>query len=382
MKLLRSWLVVIGVFGRYWLYKLKLADPPTGEGKFDEFLQVVGPFVGWNRYIRVENADLCAKDHPAIFFGNHLKLDDPLYLFKAVYTASGGGVTLRAMLRDDFFKGTILKSRFLDLDELLHFMGAYGISRGNVTLGQIKTFVDVLQRGESFMLYPGRSRSCSGMLIDYRDNIQTPGGISFFLHALQNRDPDLKASAIPAARNYNLVTRHTSVIFGPEQILKRGASREEQRAFDSRLIEVLGHLIEINVTQILAALLYMRCLHGMKAPIAVDDLSEMVQGLIDETRHPYIDPEDAEDIPAAVDRTLRFFRKCGMLERNGAKVIPNVEKILSVPELTTKYRKENPVKYLTNQILHLGDVTALIEAKVLGLPVASHTTSLPDTRAL
>ncbi len=372
MKSVKSWIVAAGIFARYFLYKLNLAAPPTRDRKLDSILYVVGVFCGWNRYIRVENANLCPKDHPAIYYGNHHKLDDPLYLFTAIYIATGGEPELHGMLRNDFFKGTLLKSRFLDLDELLDFLGAHGISRDNVSLKQIKTFLDILRAGNSFILYPGRRRSCSGMLMDYRDNIETPGGISFFLHAIQARNADIKVSAVPSSRNYNPVTRHTSVIFGPEQFLERSASRQERRAFDQRLIEVMGGLVEVNASQVLAALLFTRCLHGMTAPISVDDLQDLVRGILRQTQHPYVDPEDLADVPHAVDRALRYFKKHGMLDRKDGKVTPKVEAILSLPELTTKYRKDNPVKYLTNQILHLGDVTALVEQKVLGLPLLDH----------
>ena len=372
MKSVRSWIVVAGIFLRYFLYKVNLAAPPTRDRKLSSILNVVGAFCGWNRYIRIENADLCPKDHPAIFYGNHHKLDDPLYLFNAITLATGGEPELHAMLRNDFFQGTLLKTRFLDLDELLDFLGAHGISRDKVSLKQIKIFLDILREGKSFMLYPGRRRSCSGMLMDYRDNVETPGGISFFLHAIQARNADVKVSAVPSSRNYNPITRHTSVIFGPEQFLERGASREEQRAFDQRLIEVMGGLVEVNASQVLAALLFTRCLHGMTAPISAADLQDLVRGIMQQTRHPYVDPEDLADVPHVVDRALRYFKKHGMLDRKDGKVTPKVEAILSLPELTTKYRRENPVKYLTNQNLHLGDVTALVEQKVLGLPRLDH----------
>lgn len=379
MKPVKSWVIVAGIFARYFLYKLNLAAPPDRDGKLVNILYVVGVFCGWSRYIRMENADLCPTEHPAIYYGNHHKLDDPFYLFNAIYLATAGKPEMHAMLRNDFFRGSIFKSRFLDLDELLDFLGAHGISRDNVTLKQLKTFLDILRGGDSFMLYPGRSRSCSGMLMDYRDNIETPGAISFFLHAVQSRDADIKVSAVPSSRNYNPITKHSSVIFGTEQFLKRGASREERRAFDHRLIEVMGEVVEINAAQILAALLYTRCLHDMSAPIAVNDLKDLVAGILQETRHPYLDPEDVADIPHAVDRALRYFKKHGMLDRNDGKIAPDVPAILSVPALTTKYRKENPVKYLTNQILHLGDVTALVEQKVLGLPRIDHAD--PSLRA-
>lgn len=373
---IKHWIVVAGIFARYFLYKLNLASPPSRSGKLDSILYVIGVFCGWNKYLRIENPERCPDDHAAIYFGNHVKLDDPFYLFCAVYRATHGKPEMHAMLRNDFFNGTIFKSRFLDLHELLDFLGAYGISRESVTLKQLKIFLDILRAGNSFMLYPGRRRTCSGMLMDYHDPIETPGAISFFLHSIQSRDAGIKVSTVPSTRNFNPITEHTSVIFGPEQFLERGASREEQRAFDRRIIEVMGGLAEINVAQILAALLYTRCLHGMTAPIAVNDLVDLVSGILHETQHPYVDPEDLEDVSHAVGRALRYFKKRGMLDRKDGKVSPKVEAILSLPELTTKYRDENPVKYLTNQILHLGEVTALVEQRVLGLPRTGRNSSV------
>ncbi len=341
---------------------------PSAEGRWEAFQFVVGDFTGSNRYIRTHNTHLIPRDHPAIFYGNHMKLDDPFYLFRGVYLATGGSVMPGAMMRSDFFEGIpFLKSRWLDLDQILETVGVYGVSRENVTISQLKRFVDLLLRGKGFILYPGRSRSCSGLLMDYRDSIERPGGISFFLHAVQSRADAPTVSAAPAVRNYNPVTRHTSVIFGPEIFLPRGATRAEQRLFDEHLIEALGPLVEINAAQVVAALLYTRCLHGLIGPIAVDELVKIVSGLFDDFDHAYLDPEDKADAGRAVRGALRYLRKGRMLTLRGGKVCPIADAILSTPPLTTKFRDLNPVKYLTNQILHLGGVTALIEQRALGL---------------
>lgn len=377
MKAIKGFLVVLKVFAQYFAYKLRLCPPPGPEGNEEGVFDFLGLLLGWNKYLRIVNGDQIPTDHPAIFYGNHFKLDDPFYMFKAVFAASDGKVTLHAMMRNDFFKWKILrifKSPLLDLDELLDFLGAHGIGRDNVTLPQLKIFLEILKNEQSFTLYPGRTRSCSGLVMDYRDRFQEPGGISFFIHMTQTRHPDIKVSAVPSSRNYNVVTKHTSVIFGAEQFLKAGATRDEQRAFDAHLVEVMSDLVEINVPQLVAALLYTRCLHGLKSPIALEDIREIVASIVNELGHRYVDPEDAADVPTSVDAAVRYFKIRGMLKRKDAKIIPNVEKILSVPELTKKYRKQNPVKYLTNQILHLGDVTGLIEAKVLGYPMTRATT--------
>jgi hypothetical protein len=330
----------------------------------------------------VRNTDLVPRGHPAIFYGNHMRLDDPCYLFRATYLATGGAVGLGAMLRDDFFAGVpLLKSRLLDFDELLETVYVYGISRESVSLSQLKKFVDLLLSGRGFILYPGRTRSCSGLLMDYRDQVQRPGAISFFLHAAQGRDDRIVVSAVPAVRNYNPVTRHTSVIFGPEQFLRRGASRSEQRVFDERLIEVLGPLVELNAAQLVSAVLYTRCVHGRTGPIDVARLERIVADVFDATTHAYLDPEDTADVARAVRNTLRYLRKSGMLRMRRGRVFSDSPAILATPPLTTTFRKQNPVKFLTNQILHLGDVIASVERRVLEMQDSPPDNRLEAARA-
>jgi len=356
-------------FAQHILARMGLRkSQPSAEKRYEAFQFVVGDFVGWNRYIRLHNTHLVPRDHPAIFYGNHIKLDDPCYLFRAVYLATGGAVKIGAMMRSDFFAGIpLLKSRWLDLDQILETTDVYGISRDNVTISQLKKFVDLLLRGKGFILYPGRSRSCSGLLMDYRDSIERPGGISFFLHTAQARDPNMKFSAAPAVRNYNPVTKHSSVVFGPEMFLPRGASRAEQRAFDERLIEALGPLVEISAVQVVSAILYTRCLHSETGPVSLRNLARLVAELFDAFDHPYIDPEDKADVARAVRGAVKYLRKHGMVEYSRGEVRPIGAAILSTPPATKDFRDRNPVKYLTNQILHLGNVTAFIERRALDM---------------
>ncbi len=354
---------------RFVFFKMGLAKSlPSPEDCWESFQFVVGDFAGWNKYIRVRNTDLVPRDHPGIFYGNHMKLDDPCYLYRATYLATGGAIGLGAMLRNDFFAGIpFMKTRWFDIDELLDTVHVHGISRENVTVAQLKRFVDMLLGGRGFILYPGRTRSCSGLLMDYREGVDRPGGISFFLHAVQGRDERIVVSAVPAVRNFNPVTKHTSVIFGPEQLLRRGVSRAEQRAFDERLIEVLGPLVEVNAVQVVSAVIYLRCIHGMRGPIELAELTRIVAAVFDSTAHAYLDPEDTGDIARAVRGALRYLRKHGMMDWRGSRITPNADAILATPPLTTKFRKQNPVKFLTNQILHLADVTRPIEDRVLEL---------------
>jgi 1-acyl-sn-glycerol-3-phosphate acyltransferase len=368
MTFLRSWFRVARYIGWYALFKCRLAKPPRRDRYLDAIQYVCGIFTHWNRYIRLRNEEFVPQDHAAIYVGSHTKFGDPFYLFRAAYLASEGRVAINAMSRDDYFVGTPLKTRFVDMDDFITYIGVYGINRDKPTLSQMKTFVGMLKDGTSFILFPGRTRSRSGMLMEYRDNFQEPGGVSFFLNMVHRRDPEGKYGAAIAMRNYNPARDHTSVVFGPVQYLKDGATKDEQRDFDCQLVETMSQYVEVCVPQIVAAILYARCLHGMIDPIAVPELQRAVARVMDETTHPYLDEEDAEDVDEAVRLALAYFRKHKTLEIRGESVYPDAEQILSTPELTGKYKKMNPVKYLTNQILHLGDLVELIQVEARNIP--------------
>jgi hypothetical protein len=103
----------------------------------------------------------------------------------------------------------------------------------------------------------------------------------------------------------------------------------------------------------------------MTGPIEVSRLDRIVAEIFDGMTHAYVDPEDASDIGRAVRRTLRYLKKHGMVRIRTRKIYPVAAAILGTPPLTTEFRRRNPIKFLTNQILHLGDVTNLIERRVL-----------------
>ena len=361
MTIVKSWIDVIRYICWYGLYKCKLAKPPQRGSYLDSIQHVVGVFTRWNRYIRVRNEHLVPTNHAAIFVGNHIKFGDPFYLFHATYLATKKQVWLNAMSRDDYFVGTPLKTRFIDMDDFITYVGVYGINRDKPTLSQMKTFLGLLKDGESFLLFPGRTRSRSGMLMEYRDNFSEPGGVSFFLNMIHRRDPEGTYSAVIAMRNYNPARDHSTVIFGPEQFLKDGATREEQREFDCSLVEIMSQYVEVCVPQILAAILYARCLHAQSGPMSIAVLQAAVRRVVEETDYPYFDEEDTADVDEAVHLSLTYFRKHKMLEVRGNEVCPDADRILSTPELTGKFKKMNPVKYLTNQILHLGELVELIQ---------------------
>jgi len=352
------------LFAHYFASKIKLAKPPQKESYIRAVAYLCGIFTGWNNYIRVRGGENVPLDHPFIVYGNHFLFDDPLYAHEACRIATNNHVALNAMMRDDFFIGTPLKTFLFDADEFITYTGTYGINREKPTLSQMKLFLGLLAEGQSFVMYPGRTRSKSGTLMEYRDEYQEPGGPSFFMNSHMRKNPDLPIAALPTMRNYNPVRKHTSIVFGPPQFLEPGSTRGEQRAFELDLIEVMSRYVEISVPQIISAILYSRCLHSITESFSTDWLTTKVKSFIESTDYPWIDEEDLGDIDEAIRLTLPYLEKHGMIAVAGNDITPVPGPILSTPDLDD-FLKKNPAKYMTNQLLHLTDVLELIESMAL-----------------
>lgn len=367
MNELRSWCAIGVYFARYfWFWWTKRGERPTIfiRNRHEDALTVLSPILGF-RHIDVINPENCPRSGPAIFCGNHLKLDDPFFAFRAVHLATGGEFQPHLMSRDDFFAGTPLKTRFFDGDDLMRSFGTHLISRSRITLSQLKPFLRLLKEDGGFVMYPGYSRSCSGVFMEYRGAIKEPGGVSFFVASAQRSRPDVRVAAVPVIRSYNPVSKRSAVVFGRALYLDTNADRAAQRAFDCDLVWEMSQYLEVNVPQALSAILYLRCLHGRPNPVSVAELRETASQFFQGCTHPYIDPEAKRDIGGAVLRTLDYHQKRGMLHREHDQVTLDREAILSVPDLTPKYRHLNSVKYLLNQILHLQDVTARLHEVAL-----------------
>ena len=365
METFRSWLITIRFVASYILANLGIGTPLDPNPRFDAFQHVIGHFTKWNRYIRIRGGENVPEDHPAIYCANHIKFGDPFYVFHGAYLSTDKRVKIHAMARNDFFVGTPLKTRFFDADEFIVTVGVHGISRDAVTLAQMKVFMNLLMEGESFVMFPGRTRSRSGMLMEYRDSFVEPGSASFFLNTVQRRKPDMTFSTVPVSRNYNPARDHTCMNYGPEQFLTPNATREEQREYDYQILEVIGNLVEVCVPQIVAAALYTQSLHQLSTTLSVATLKTWVRIIREASSHPYWDEEDDADLDAAVDLALKYFAKKEMVKRSGETITLKTEKILLAPELESNYHEQNPVKYLTNQLLHLGDLVESIQDVVL-----------------
>lgn len=365
MERIRGWLLTIFRLTWYLLYRMGVARQPVLMDVRHEIMLVFVDFFRWNRRMRVIGGERCPRDLPIVFAANHIGLIDPFALFRAAYLASG--VYARFMSRDDFFAG--MKSRFfksfLNVDELMILCGTLQISRENVSLSQLKPFVQLLRNGESFIMFPGRTRSRSGAIVEYRDQFQEPGGVSFFVAHAQSGPSGRPAAAVPMTRTLNPATKRMAIAMGEALRLEPGADRAAQRAFDGEIILRMAEMVEVNAAHVVAGLLYLRCLHGLPARVSVAALRDDAADAIGRLRTPYVDPAARDALDAEIRRTLRYLAKHGMLTRRRGEIEANVEAVLSAPPLDRSYRRVNPVKYLVNQVFHLPDVVSALEEVVL-----------------
>jgi len=374
MKGLLCWVIVAARLMRYFAYRLGLAKCPLFLDIREEVAACIGHVLRWKTRLRVVGPGNCPRSGPAVFAGNHQKIDDPLSMWKAVLEGSGHGILSHFMSRDDFFDslkgkpiGRLLKSRLIDLDELTVLLGTFQISRENVRISQMRPFFKVLKDGECFIMYPTGTRTRTGTFMEYRDGVEEPGGVGFFLAHAQRGNPEAAVPAVPLSRTHNPVKKHDALVFGEPLYLAPNANREEQRDFDLRLVVAMAQGVEVNVAHLTSAILYLRCLHGLDGPVSVRVIENAIREVVDGLEGRYVDPAARNDLPRELKRTLRFLEKSGVLRRSGVRVFPHCQAILSAPPPDSGYRKANPAKYLTNQILHLGDVCAALERVVLAM---------------
>ena len=363
--------LVVYVLGQYFLQRLGLRhQPPEVQKYYVHGLHALDAMFGWTRKTRVRGGEHVPRQGPAIFASNHIEIDDPFVTGALIHDLSGG-IRPGAMMRDDFFKGIPRwMRRVLDPDEVLRLIGAAQISRHEVTPEQIEQFVGLLLQGGTFLIYPGRTRSQMGLVFEYRDWIRSPGRTSLFPSLVHTRDAGLDVPVVPVTRTYNPLTKRSCVAFGQGLYLERGASPAVQREFDYGLVCAIADLIEVNAPQLLSALLYLRCLHGLSLRAGADELADALRDIIAAVaeRNParMLDPALVESPEREVERVIRFLRKRSLLRRNGGRFELNCRAILSIPASNAKYGTQNPVKYLANQLIHLRDVTGPVEERVLG----------------
>lgn len=360
-----AWIYFWGVLARYPLYKLGLLSRPMWLHRFELSALAWGQMLRWKHRIRVVHPERCPQQHPAIFAANHVKLDDPFYVWRAVHIASNEQLMIRFMARDDYFAGPPWDYLPINVNELLEMGGTLLISRDNVSLAQLKPLMKVLEEPGSFVLFPGRTRSRSGLLFEYREGVEEPGAVSWFITQVQRRNPELRVAAAPLCRTHHPILNTSALVFGDPLYLKPAADRAAQRQLDFELTQRIGQLVEINAPHLVAGLLYLRALHRLP-DCSLQDVIDAVSRMVERLReYAYLHPELTLEPEIAVGRTVNFFAAAGLLNINGPSIIINPSSILSTPALTTKFRKENPLQFQLNQILHLPYLIEALEAAVL-----------------
>ncbi len=362
MTELRNLLKLALLLVQYFLHRLGRKQTPEVARYYGEGLAALDFLFGWSRRMRVVDGERCPKGGPVVFASNHVCLDDPFATGNAIYQLSQGGIRPHIMMRNDFFRWMPrwLK-RIADPDEATQMMGALQISRQGADPAQLKPFVALLRESHAFLMYPGRSRSRSGLFVEYRDWINSPGATSFFLAQAQEGRPEAKAPAVPVVRTFNPVKGGCALVFGAPLYLRPGADRAAQREFDYQLIVAMSDLVEVNVAQVLSAYLYLHCLHGLPDTVDGELLVRRMRSIFEKIARRHVDPAAHSDLECEIRRTLEFLRKRGLLRMEPNRVRLDRHAVLFAPQSIAEYRKRNPLKYLANQILHMPDVVRAVE---------------------
>ncbi|NUM53919.1 MAG: hypothetical protein HUU46_09775 [Candidatus Hydrogenedentes bacterium] len=363
MRELRAWLITAWRLTLYLFYRLGIGKCPNLLGIYPELVAVFDRVMGWRKNLRVSGESHCPRTGPAVFSGNHYAKDDPFVAYRAIHRICDGAYPVRYMMRDDFFAGGggILKSKLIDVDELVCMLGALQISRDRVQLTQLKPFIALLREQAAFIMYPGRSRSRTGVFVEYRDGIDEPGGVTFLVAQAQRNRPELNVPIVPFARTSNLATKTSVLVFGPPVYLPHDADRAVQRDLDFRIIELMAGLVEINVTHIVAGIVYLRCLHGRTEPLSIDALNKSIESTIERLPNRLIDPAARADCRGQLEAALDHFAKSQLIVLRSNSITPVAGAVLAAPPHDTTYRAINPIKYAVNQILHLPDVIDAVE---------------------
>ncbi len=363
MRTVWAWSVFIRLLARYlcsrvgWMRRVDFRD------RLEGMTVVASQLLGW-RKMRVLDPEHCPKEPPAVFVSNHIWLSDPMLAWPAIYYSSGERIATHFMMRDDFFRGGLWRWLPFNVDDIAEMCGAIRISRGNVQWSQMKPFLKVLEAPGAFLMYPGGTRSRSGLVFEYRESAEEIGGASFFVSHVQRR-LGKPVPAVPMARTCHPVSGQSVLAFGAPLYVAAGADRAALRAFDAELAVRVAGLIEINVPHIMSGLLYLRCLHGGAPHLGVEELAQMVRDVVSRIRGRHVDPAALMDVKDEVEAMLGYFARYAMLTVEEGVVALNPDRILSCPPLDTQYYRNNPVKFQINQILHFSEVIDLIEDAAL-----------------
>lgn len=356
-----SWGVALLNAIHYVLFKLRILKQPQFRNYPRHWEPWLGSYLGWPHTLRVRGAENVPAQ-PIIFAANHAKLDDPLFIWGAVHYATRGENHIYFMMRDDFFQGWPWDYLPFSMNELTNSAGAIQISRDNIQLSQLKPLLNVLGMPGSFVMFPGRTRSRSGLVVDYMDGVEEPGGVSFFGVHAQRRWKERHVATVPTMRTFNPATKRSTVVFGPPLWIDARATREQQRVFDLEVMVRVSDLVELHATHVVCGLVYLQVLHGGSTKIPLDALRAAVtHTLRDLSADRHVDPHLAKTPDQAMADALRFLEQCGALKRLPGSIVLDAAHVSTCPERDTTYRKRNAVKFYLNQVIHLADVVNALE---------------------
>lgn len=359
------WAVTLFLLLRYVLYRLHLSKRPSFTAHWWRVEVAYRQITRMDPRIRVRHTERCPKQHPAVYVGNHLKLDDQFFVCYAVQEASNYTMKTRFVMRDDYFNGFPWDWLPLDMNEVAEMGGSYNIAQGSPSLAQLKPLIDILLEPDSFVIFPCGGRSRSGHWLEVHTGGDEPGSVAFFLAQAQRRNPGLAVPGVPVGRTFNPIKKVSAVIVGEPRFLEPNARREAQRDFDAALLCDLSDLVELHMLHFLSMFIYLQCLHDRPLTLDTKELTAIVRRMLEALRHRYTDPALDTSFDDDLAQALRYLAQLKMLTRQRDRVTLNREAILDCPEMDTRYRTANPVKYHVNQILHLSDVVAVCEKEVL-----------------
>jgi len=350
---LHGWLVLV------WLCLRLTACHLTRRGTLPDFVPHKDPLVRtawslfrWHR-LRIVGARHCPDKGPALFVANHHGLDDPALLWPAIHLASKERFIPRFLMRDDFFRGFPWDWLPLSLNTLCERCGAVLITRGQTSPTQLRQALQAMRSGEACVLFPSGTRSRTGVWLEYRPGeIEAPGSPAA-LAAVGARVAGLSAlPVVPAGITRHPVSGGVTVTFGEPMAIEARTDPAGLARKNAVLCAAIGELVEVHAVHLTAALLWTMSVHGRNR-LSTHRLVHSVTDWVASNARAVVHPELWREPEAASLRACQYFVRQRCVGLAGNEIILRRERTDVCPPWTTAYRKINPVRYWTNQILHL-----------------------------
>ena len=370
-------------------------NEPDYRRVFDHCAGLFGLLWDTQNKLVVRNGANIVGDGPAIYVANHVMKSDALIVAYTVYMHTQGR-QLHIMMRDDFF-GDKKWSRtpLLDVDKLAMSLGAIQVSRESGAYSQMKRFIRLLLDDGCFIIFPTGTRSKSGLIMELPPELDELGKVSFFA-AMAQRERFGKQEAgrfspvpmVPTGISFDPVSKKTTLVFGEPLYLTPGppdkkVHRTVLTEFDRQLVRSVSRLVEVNLAHLCALYLLHHAWHCGEQPdrnrhgtylrrgVFARDLAEIVRDLKGKSGLFLGDSLESE-FDSELRRVEKLFTQRSMIETGGERLLLCLDRVLSAPLADREYRKQNPVKYLANQVAHLEEVVGTVEARVLKTIGADH----------